>query len=169
MKYCLPLIFVFIISVSSKCQQRALFNFNGWGLRSTSITGSVISYPLRFNNSCVKIQSGLVVFNLIKSGVSFTFPCVETKENIKLQLVVYPNPTSGDLVLKAQLYNNLQRNCSLKIIDGLGRIILYRTCILFDLQQGLKLNLQFASSGTYFLIINGEGVTGFTRIIKVTE
>ena len=88
MKFYLPLVFVFIISVSSKCQQKVFFNFNGWGLRSTSITGSVISYPLRFNNSCVKIQSGLVVFNLIKSGVSFTFPCVETKENIKLQLVV---------------------------------------------------------------------------------
>lgn len=169
MKVYLPLIFLIIISVSSKCQQKAFFNFNGWGLQSTTITGSVLSYPLKFNNSCITIQSGLVVFNLIKSGVSFTFPCVKTREFIKLQLVVYPNPTSGDLVLKANLFNNLQRNCSVKIIDGLGRIILNRTCTLFDLQQGLKLNIQFASSGTYFLILNGEGVSGFTRIIKVTE
>lgn len=169
MKYCLPLIFVFIISVSSKCQQKTLFNFNGWGLHSTSITGSVISYPLKFNNSCIKIQSGLVVFNLIKSVVSFTFPCVETTEYIKLQLVVYPNPTSGYLVLKASLFNNLQRSCFVKVIDALGRIIQNRKCTLFELQQGLKLNLQYVPSGTYFLVIDGESVSGSTTIIKVTE
>lgn len=169
MKFFLPLFFFIIISVYSKSQQKAFFNFNGWGLHSSNLTGSVLSYPLKFNNNCIKIQSGLTVFNLIKSGVSFTFPCVETREYIKLQLVVFPNPTLGDFVLKSNLHNNLQRNCSIKIIDGLGRIILNRTCTLFDLQQGLKLNIQFASSGTYFLILNGEGVSGFTRIIKVTE
>ncbi len=124
---------------------------------------------LDFSNGCIRVENGLRIWKKYSAGGTFTYPCVQTSDKIQLQLHLYPNPASIVATIKAIVYTDLHRVISLTITDEIGRLIFREKYRLYDLQQGVALPVNYFLSGIYFVVVSGDGVSGFKRFVKITK
>lgn len=168
MKYCCLIIYFFETLSSAYCQSKVALQWNGLKVDRSTFTASTSFRPLHFNNHCIIIQGGLHAFRIIQSDRPNYFPCIDTKEVIKLKLMIFPNPSINLITVKGLIGENLERTCYVRIIDLLGRVISSKFCKLYQIYQGLELDVSILSAGTYYLVIQGDDVLGFAQFIKIT-
>ncbi len=86
-----------------------------------------------------------------ESGVSFDEAEDETK------LIVYPNPSRGDLTASFNLAEELANDAQLQIVDLTGRMIGQYNVQKIEGQQNLQIDLSSESPGVYFIrLTTGE-------------
>ena len=103
--------------------------------------------------------------NIITQGFnqpSYSITSVAEVENPVYDLIIYPNPTDGEIIILNQ-GKNFQPNTQLFIVDVLGRKLIAQN--LNDKQTNI--NLQSLAAGNYFLVIDEAGKNSFTH--KLTK
>jgi hypothetical protein len=147
----------------------SFFPESGWGQMTISSTGGNASG----SGGSVSFTAGQVTYNTysgttgsVAQGVQQPYEisvvtAVENTESITLGYKVYPNPTSGVLILTAKLSDT--GNSRFRLYD-LNGILLQDMLIESDLTE---IDVQFLSPGIYFLsVIQDNQEVKVFKIIK---
>ena len=70
-----------------------------------------------------------------------------------LELIVYPNPTSGILTLESAI--NTPKNCSVSIFNTLGMLLEFKKWDL-TANNTIQFNLDYLTEGVYFMRVESE-------------
>jgi hypothetical protein len=90
------------------------------------------------------------------------FPASTENLNKKI-FSIYPNPTHSSINIDFNSENNKNE---IKIVDLVGKVVFEKTVIMSANNKKIIISLNDFSSGIYFLLINQEGKTSSTKIIK---
>jgi hypothetical protein len=85
----------------------------------------------------------------------------ETEEFISL----YPNPNNGEFSL--EFYGELNEDLTVSVLDPLGRLLVYKAHSLREDGRLINLDLQYLSSGSYFVIVESGKYKIVKRLLKL--
>jgi len=129
-------------------------NYNGEG--STVIGSDILDFNFAYSTDHAAYSAGgggLPVGDLNWFGLEDTEFPTSTKEYVKVDAKVFPNPTNGNLTIQLQDLESVQ------VFDLLGRQMLMRVNLSGD---QIELNLNKLAKGTYFVVAldkaNGRAV-----------
>lgn len=168
-KYFALLLLFFFQALFIYSQRPPLYQWTSLSVDKNQLFATHSYHLFTFSNECIHIENGLGIWKNYPTGGTFTYPCMQTSEKIKLQHHIYPSPASTLINIRAMVYTNLQQVVTLMITDAIGRLFIRKKCTLYDLQQGMKIGVSHFSSGVYFLRIEGDGISGFKRFLKITN
>jgi hypothetical protein len=133
-----------LADINQDGKQELIFGEFAGGLGLMQQTDSVFNYPVDTVPTDTTIDSTISILQSIKSTI-----------------LAYPNPVVDVMKLKVEKYENSK----VMIFDIEGKMMFYS--ILKSSEQTINLK-QFAN-GTYILMVQGEGGTYVTRIVKQSK
>jgi hypothetical protein len=81
-----------------------------------------------------------------------------------LELEIYPNPTTGYLVIKSN--SDLQMELEISLVDNSGRIILEKRVSELKTSDEIVLDLSDFKEGIYYLLVNNRTLFTVQKLIK---
>ncbi|MDR0971335.1 MAG: M6 family metalloprotease domain-containing protein [Bacteroidales bacterium] len=148
-----------VVSWQRKFETEQWVNLDKGNVTSFSeILNEAGSYQYRVrvrNGACPQKNTAAVSLSVTNIGL-------QDMNNDKINLNVYPNPTTGKIFIDLNLDNG--KTFQVQLMDILGKNILYKTFA----QGKTQLDLSFLENGNYILLIKDEGkVVGKQRIVIV--
>ncbi|MCX6244400.1 MAG: aryl-sulfate sulfotransferase [Bacteroidetes bacterium] len=128
---------------------------NQWFLDGNLITGATGQYYVPSQAGSYQVQ---VTVNGCSSALSAPVVITGVVENTKESILIYPNPTSGIIHVKAQKINGYR----VKVSDICGKILLQS-------ENSSQVDLSGFNAGIYYLIISTDSNVLFTRKIILTK
>jgi len=159
------------LSVNSTvaAQNNACIILSSFG--ESSFNSRVSSQPITitYSSSCLQFGSGLSIWLTTLLPGIYIYPCITTDSLGMLNLIVYPNPTTGSFYIKAKNNIGLSHQAELLIYNLKGQRVHKQSVQLINLRRGLNVNLHFVPAGVYYLLIQGKSIKGVGQIIKINE
>ena len=124
------------------------------GNNYTNGNSSTATFNNVFVNPCVPLTFGWTINSELGDVLvdSVTFILTGLDQLQGGDIVFYPNPTSGKVVLD---FETIRQNVSLQITDILGKLVIFQ----YEFKQILKKEISISSlkSGSYIFMINVDG------------
>ena len=166
---CFAIAFLFFRTLLLYGQRQFVFQWTNLCSANSQLVATHSYNFLAFSNECIRIENGLGIWKEFPSQGTFTYPCVQTREQLKLQLHLYPNPVTTIATIRASIYSDLERVVTLSIMDEVGRLLVQKKYTLYNLQQGVSVPVDYFMSGIYFLTVTGDAISGFKKFVKITK
>ena len=146
-------LFLFTICQVVQAQTSPVFMMSSMG----SLAGS---------SNCLNIQNGVAVLNGERGNGQFAISCVVSLKINSLGVKLYPNPVSA--FAKVKLINTppLTETFSLTIWTAEGVLISTRKEMGYNLFQGIEIDLNTITAGTYVLRIESINYVDAIKFIK---
>lgn len=158
-------LFLFTICQVVQAQTSPVFMMSSMGsLAGSSNTGLAIQFNSIAN--CLNIQNGVAVLNGERGNGQFAISCEVSLKINSLGVKLYPNPVSA--FAKVKLINTppLTETFSLTIWTAEGVLISTRKEMGYNLFQGIEIDLNTMTAGTYVLRIESINYVDAIKFIK---
>lgn len=87
---------------------------------------------------------------------------IASQSKSKLSLEVAPNPTTGNIILKASEFPD---NAAITVVDGLGKVVCEKAVLKSDAEAGVKIDLSNNLPGIYYLVLSSQNSVTTKRIV----
>lgn len=137
----------------------------------SSLNSRALSQPvtIAYSNACLQFGSGLSIWVTTLLPGLYQYPCHTPDSLVKLDLVFFPNPTTGSFQIRSTNNTGLTHQAGLFIYNQRGQLVHTQLIHLIDLRSGIGINLRFVPAGVYYLSLHGNRVKGVGEIIKINE
>ena len=126
-------------------------------------TAGTKTLTARATNACSKFTNNVPNGTAKTLAVTAT-SCVRLADiNQNAEMLVYPNPASDLATLAFDMQN--ETNCTVSIIDMLGRVVFAKEIAASAGQNMIDLNVQDLKSGMYSVTLTANGNRSVTRLI----
>ncbi len=140
--------------------------FGSFSNKTTSIVTSTYSNPIVITGTkCYIISNGLVKFIPVNNGQFFT-NCDVNIDFIKLNISVFPNPTTNYIIIKFLNQLQFDENFRVQIYSSIGDFISGNDVSQKQLLTGYKLSLNNLSDGLYYIQLSSNKVLQTFKILK---
>ena len=118
---------------------------------------STISMPILGEYSCVVYDSKSCLIDTLFINTEFiSFNSIE-----EANLLVYPNPSNGDVIISHE--GILNENIKIELKNSLGQTILSK--VVLENNNNVKINLREFSSGIYYLWFSSDNISVNKKIV----
>ncbi|GDX42334.1 hypothetical protein LBMAG22_08630 [Bacteroidota bacterium] len=150
-------------------QDRSYYMVSALGESSSSIR--LLSQPIMIAhaNGCLQFESGIKIWSALVIPGMYIYPCFSRDSQVKLDLVIFPNPSTGQITIRCSLYDGLDQLARVLIYNQLGQQVYIQFTQLIELQRGLAVDLRSFPAGVYNISIYGNKVQGAGRVIKISH
>jgi len=166
LKYNLVLaLFIFNLIENAQAQTAPAFMMSSMGsIAGSSNTGLAI----QFNSitTCLNIQNGVAVLNGERGNGQFAMNCEVSLKINSLGVKLYPNPVNTFAKVKLNNTPPLTEIFSLTIWTAEGVLISTRKEMGYNLFQGIEIDLNTMTAGTYVLRIESTNYVDAIKFIK---
>ena len=138
---------------------KTLHNFS-YPLSAFDISGSSessIVFRFVYQADQSYADEGAIIDNFLVSGT------LSVKDNEFQQLVVYPNPTNGNITVSS---GNSLKDAKVNLVDVMGRNLINSANLQRVNNDKITLNISNLSVGTYFLIVEDSTRRSVKQIVK---
>ena len=170
-KYSNPLILYYLllmfslISSTLQAQLKAPYLISSIGPKGI-LSSNASSYDFKSVSNCIDVQTGINVFSSKNGTEKFVVNCKVNLDINTLGIKFYPNPVINNAHLKFIAIPILQNIFSLSIFTTTGDLIQIRKETGYTIYQGILLNLNTLSTGTYFIQIESLSTIDIIKFIK---
>jgi hypothetical protein len=112
------------------------------------------------DHSCTSFPISYIKSGNFECG-NYWFVDVQDYEELKTELTLYPNPTSGNIVVKSEL---ITKNTVLSVFNSLGQQVFVP--LLEQTDNRVTLYTTHLAAGVYFLTLSNEGQTVNKKFVK---
>ncbi len=148
-------------------QIKSSYTIGGFGTIGSMVGISTYSNPLLLSGSkCYVVSNGIVKFLPVGTGQFFT-TCEVNLDYIKINIKVFPNPTSNYTII--HFLNKLQNDdkFKVKLYNSLGDLVDVLDVSQNQLLSGFQYPMEKFVAGMYYLQISSSTVYESFKIFKL--
>jgi len=167
------LVLLWAIPLSATCtvaaQESPCIFLSAFG--QSTYNSRILSQPVTFthSNGCLQFSSGLSIWETALLPGLYLYPCKNADSLVKLDLLIYPNPTTGSFQIRSLSTIDLEQFASLSIYNQIGQLAYKQSVQLIQLRSGLLVSLHSLPAGVYYLLMQGKNVKGIGSVTKINE
>jgi hypothetical protein len=158
------------LSIIFVCAAISTVNAQGFMMSSIGMmagtSSNATALNFKSNANCIDVQSGIAVYNGVRSFGEFAVNCEITQQFNKLGIKLFPNPARTTTKIKFINTPPLTEVFSLTIWNTEGEIISTRKETSYTIFQGIELNVTNLISGSYVLTIESNQYIEAIKFIK---
>lgn len=162
MKYSLTILFILIIgSAQSQITMGYSIGVFGEHLKIDSY-----SNPLAVTStSCIQVTNGVAKFLISGKGV-YLNACAVKETEIKLNILVAPNPATEYTVVKFGTKLQNQERFNIQLYNAAGQLVQKHTTTQSQLLEGFRITTGNLAQGIYFIKVFSSSINEVVKIIK---
>ena len=124
------------------------------------------SNPLAVSSkSCIQVTNGVAKFLVSGKGL-YLNACAVKETEIKLNILVAPNPATEYTVIKFGTKLQHQERFNIQLFDGAGQLVQKHVTTQSQLLAGFKINTGNLAQGIYFIKVFSSTINEVVKIIK---
>lgn len=162
MKYLLTIFFVFLFGLA-KSQISIGYSIGVFG---ENLKIDNYSNPLAINSiTCIQVANGVSKFLISGKGV-YLNACALKETDIKLNILVAPNPVTEYTILKFGSKLQNQERFNIQLYNASGQLMQNYTTTQSQLLSGFRITTSSLAQGIYFIKVFSSSVNEVIKIIK---
>ena len=124
------------------------------------------SNPLAVSSkSCIQVTNGVAKFLVSGKGL-YLNACAVKETEIKLNILVAPNPATEYTILKFGTKLQHQERFNIQLFDGAGQLVQKHVTTQSQLLAGFKITTGNLAQGIYFIKVFSSTINEVVKIIK---
>ena len=124
------------------------------------------SNPLAVSSkSCIQVTNGVAKFLVSGKGL-YLNACAVKETEIKLNILVAPNPATEYTVVKFGTKLQHQERFNIQLFDGAGQLVQKHVTTQSQLLAGFKITTGNLAQGIYFIKVFSSSINEVVKIIK---
>jgi hypothetical protein len=124
------------------------------------------SNPLAVSSkSCIQVTNGVAKFLVSGKGL-YLNACAVKETEIKLNILVAPNPATEYTVVKFGTKLQHQERFNIQLFDGAGQLVQKHVTTQSQLLAGFKITTGNLAQGIYFIKVFSSTINEVVKIIK---
>ena len=124
------------------------------------------SNPLAVSSkSCIQVTNGVAKFLVSGKGL-YLNACAVKETEIKLNILVAPNPATEYTVVKFGTKLQNQERFNIQLFDGAGQLVQKHVTTQSQLLAGFKITTGNLAQGIYFIKVFSSTINEVVKIIK---
>ena len=162
MKYLLTILFVLLVGFA-KSQISIGYSIGVFG---ENLKIDSYSNPLAItSNSCIQVTNGIAKFLITGKGV-YLNACALKETEIKLNILVAPNPATEYTVVKFGTKLQNQERFNIQLFNGAGQLVQKHATTQSQLLAGFRIATGNLAQGIYFIKVFSSTINEVVKIIK---
>jgi hypothetical protein len=124
------------------------------------------SNPLAINSrTCIQVTNGVSKFLISGKGV-YLNACAVKETEIKLNILIAPNPATEYTVVKFGTKLQNQERFNIQLFNGAGQLVQKHVTTQLQLLTGFKIATGNLAQGIYFIKVFSSTINEVVKIIK---
>mgnify|MGYP000338721563 FL=1 len=124
------------------------------------------SNPLAITSTtCIQVTNGVAKFLITGKGV-YLNACAVKETDIKLNILVAPNPATEYTVVKFGTKLQNQERFNIQLFNAAGQLVQKHVTTQSQLLTGFKIATENLSQGIYFIKVFSSNISEVVKIIK---
>jgi len=162
LKYSLTILFILIVgSAQSQITMGYSIGVFGEHLKIDSY-----SNPLAVTStSCIQVTTGVAKFLISGKGI-YLNACAVKETEIKLNILVAPNPATEYTVVKFGTKLQNQERFNIQLYNAAGQLVQKHTTTQSQLLEGFRITTGNLAQGIYFIKVFSSSINEVVKIIK---
>ena len=117
------------------------------------------------SKSCIQVTNGVAKFLVSGKGL-YLNACAVKETEIKLNILVAPNPATEYTVVKFGTKLQHQERFNIQLFDGAGQLVQKHVTTQSQLLAGFKITTGNLAQGIYFIKVFSSTINEVVKIIK---
>ena len=117
------------------------------------------------SKSCIQVTNGVAKFFVSGKGL-YLNACAVKETEIKLNILVAPNPATEYTVVKFGTKLQHQERFNIQLFDGAGQLVQKHVTTQSQLLAGFKITTGNLAQGIYFIKVFSSTINEVVKIIK---
>ena len=162
MKYILTILFMLLVGFA---QSQISIGYS-IGVFGENLKIDSYSNPLAVSSkSCIQVTNGVAKFLVSGKGL-YLNACAVKETEIKLNILVAPNPATEYTVVKFGTKLQNQERFNIQLFDGAGQLVQKHVTTQSQLLAGFKITTGNLAQGIYFIKVFSSTINEVVKIIK---
>jgi hypothetical protein len=162
LKYILTILFVFIVGFA---QSQITMGYS-IGVFGENLKIDSYSNPLAITSkTCIQVTNGVAKFIISGKGV-YLNACAVKETEIKLNILVAPNPATEYTVVKFGTKLQNQERFNIQLFNAAGQLVQKHTTTQSQLLEGFRIATGNLAQGIYFIKVFSSSINEVVKIIK---
>ena len=162
MKYILTISFVLLVGFA---QSQITIGYS-IGVFGENLKIDSYSNPLAITSTtCIQVTNGVAKFLISGKGV-YLNACAVKETEVKLNILVAPNPATEYTVVKFGTKLQHQERFNIQLFDGAGQLVQKHVTTQSQLLAGFKITTGNLAQGIYFIKVFSSTINEVVKIIK---
>lgn len=162
MKYILTILFVLLVGFA---QSQISIGYS-IGVFGENLKIDSYSNPLAITSAtCIQITNGVSKFLISGKGV-YLNACAVKETEIKLNILVAPNPATEYTVVKFGTKLQNQERFNIQLFNAAGQLVQKHTTTQSQLLEGFRITTGNLAQGIYFIKVFSSSINEVVKIIK---
>ena len=162
MKCSLTILFILIVG-SAQSQISIGYSIGVFG---ENLKIDSYSNPLAITSTtCIQVTNGVAKFLISGKGI-YLNACAVKETDIKLNILVAPNPATEYTVVKFGTKLQNQERFNIQLFNGAGQLVQKHTTTQSQLLTGFKIATGNLAQGIYFIKVFSSSINEVVKIIK---
>jgi len=124
------------------------------------------SNPLAITSkTCIQVTNGVAKFLITGKGV-YLNACAVKETEIKLNILVAPNPATEYTVVKFGTKLQNQERFNIQLYNAAGQLVQKHTTTQLQLLEGFRITTGNLAQGIYFIKVFSSSINEVVKIIK---
>ena len=162
MKYSLTILFVLIVGFA---HSQITIGYS-IGVFGEHLKIDSYSNPLAITSkTCIQVTNGVAKFLITGKGV-YLNACAVKETEIKLNILVAPNPATEYTVVKFGTKLQNQERFNIQLYNAAGQLVQKHTTTQLQLLEGFRITTGNLAQGIYFIKVFSSSINEVVKIIK---
>ena len=162
MKYILTILFILLVGFA-KSQISIGYSIGVFG---ENLKIDSYSNPLAITSkTCIQVTNGVAKFLITGKGV-YLNACAVKETEVKLNILVAPNPATEYTVVKFGTKLQNQERFNIQLFNGAGQLVQKHVTTQSQLLTGFRITTGNLAQGIYFIKVFSSTINEVVKIIK---